>query len=252
MSTRSGSRAYPVDEFLQAITAQLDRAQDALALKVTETRRPLTWALKDLAVDLRVFIEITDQGRVTWRSAVPGEDAASTVHLSFTTITRPMVEENSFQVREDSDPRAVEQLGSAAELDPDDRRKLDWMGVRTVGQLRNLDPIAVEAIAGIPVSRLQAALVAASRPAVTAQEVVERGGRTLLAIHGANLADGERPEVRLAGAPVEVLEWKPHRLLVRPLAHHNEGELEVIAAGKRATGFFDLGRRPAQPEGAAP
>jgi hypothetical protein len=243
--TTSG-RAYPVDEFLQALTAQLDRAQDALSLKVSSTDRPLTWALKDLAIDLRVFIEINDQGRVTWRSAGPNEDGASTVHLTLTSITRPMVEENSFRFHGDEDQRGISRLGDTS-LDADERRKLDWMGVRTVGQLRKLDPIAVEAIVGIPVTRLQAALAAAARPAVVAQELVERAGRTLLAIHGANLANGSAPEVRLDGAPVEVLEWKPNRLLVKPHVHHREGQLEVLAAGQRAVAFYDLGLAHAAP-----
>src|SRR5215510_4597825 len=184
MTLGRSSRAYAVQEFLQALTAQLDRAQDALSLKVTGTQRPLTWALKDLAIDLRVFVEVTDDGKVTWRSAGPGEDGASTVHLSLTTITRPMVEENSFRIEEDHDPRALEQITQVAPLDADDQRKLSWMGGRTVGQLKNLDPVAVEAIAGIPIGRLQAALEAASHPAVVKQEVIERGGNTFLAIHG--------------------------------------------------------------------
>jgi hypothetical protein len=238
---RSSSRAYPVEEFLQALTAQLDRAQDALALKVSGTERPLTWALKDLAIDLRVFIEVTERGQVTWRSAGPGEDGASTVHLSLTSITRPMVEENSFRFQDDQDPRGITQISDDAALDPDEQRKLGWMGVRTVGQLRKLDPVAVEAIVGIPVGRLQAALQAASHPAVTSQEVVIRGGRPLLAIRGANLSGHAPPEVRMAGVPVEVLEWKPNRLLVKPQPHHTEGQVEVLTGGRRATAFFDLG-----------
>jgi hypothetical protein len=91
---RSPTRGYPVEEFLQALTAQLDRAQDALALKVTGTERPLTWALKDLSIDLRVFVQIdSDSGAVLLQSAGPNEEGASTIHLSLTTITRPMVEE---------------------------------------------------------------------------------------------------------------------------------------------------------------
>jgi len=243
MTLGRSSRAYAVQEFLQALTAQLDRAQDALSLKVTGTQRPLTWALKDLAIDLRVFVEVTDDGRVTWRSAGPNEDGASTVHLTLTTITRPMVEENSFRITEDHDARPVEQISQISQLDEDDRRRLEWMGVRTVGQLKKLDPVAVEAIAGIPMMRLQAALEAAANPVVLGQEVVDRGGRTLLAIHGANLVNGSPPEVRLAGSPVEVLEAKPSKLLVRPSAHHTEGQIEVLAGGKRATGFFRLPER---------
>jgi hypothetical protein len=249
---RSSSRAYPVDEFLQALTAQLDRAQDALSLKVSGTERPLTWALKDLAIELRVFVEVTDQGRVTWRSAGPGEEGSSTVHLSLTTITRPMVEENSFRFHETQDNRPVNQVSEVAAFDEGEQRKLEWMGVRTVGQLRKLDPIAVEAIIGIPVSRLQAALEAAARPAVVGQEVVDRGGRTLLAIQGANLANGTAPEVRLAGAPVEVVEWKPHRILVRPQTQHTEGQIEVFTGGQRAVGFFHLPGKISPPAAAVP
>ena len=47
--------AHPIVEFVQALTAQLDRAQDSLALKV-RAGRPLTWALKDVTIDLKVFL----------------------------------------------------------------------------------------------------------------------------------------------------------------------------------------------------
>jgi hypothetical protein len=238
---RASARAFPVEEFLQALTAQLDRAQDALALKVSGTARPLTWALKDLTLELKVFVEVNETGRVLWRSAGPNEEGASTVHLDLTTITRTMVEENSSTYHEESDPRTLDQIRQVGNLDAEDERKLDWMGVRTVGQLRRLDPMAVQAVMNIPVTRLQAALAAAAHPVVLGQEVVERGGRKLLAIHGVNLSDGRAPEVRLAGTPVEVLEHSPRALLVKPGATHREGQLEITAAGRKATGFFDLG-----------
>jgi len=244
MIGRPTGRGFPVEEFLQALTAQLDRAQDALALKVSGTNRPLTWALKDLSIDLHVFVEVSDTGKVLWRSAGPNEQGASTVHLDLTTITAPMVAENSFAYHEDVDPRPLEQLGGAAPLDEDDARKLEWMGVRTVGQLRRLDPLQVQAVMNIPVNRLQAALAAAAEPAVVHQEVIERDGNRLLALHGANLAPtakGSVPEVRLAGTPVEVVEQSPRRLLVRPLPTHVGGPFEVIANGKRTAGVFDLG-----------
>jgi hypothetical protein len=233
-----------VEEFLQALTAQLDRAQDALALKVAGTSRPLTWALKDLALELRVFVEVSDTGEVLWRSAGPNEEGASTVHLDLTTITRNMVEENASSFADEADPRPLEHLAGATPLDDEDQRKLGWMGVRTVGQLKRLDPLAVQAVMNIPVTRLQAALAAASHPVVLAQEIVQRDGRRLLAIRGANLSDGRAPEVRLAGTPVEVLEHSERALLVKPAATHTEGPMEITAGGRTATAFFDLGRAP--------
>jgi hypothetical protein len=43
-----------------------------------------------------------------------------------------------------------------------------------------------------------------------------------------------------------VIESRPTHLLVRPLEHHQTGQIEVMVNGDRATGFFRLpGTRPA-------
>jgi hypothetical protein len=243
--TRAGGgtpRAYPVEEFLQALTAQLDRAQDALAVKVTGTNRPLTWALKDISIDLRVFLDVNPQGRVTLRSAGANEEGASTVHLSLTTITRPMVEENAVAFHQDLDPRPIDDLVPMTSLGEDEQRRLDWMGIRTVGQLKQLDPNLANAVVGLPIGQLQAALEAAARPTVRSVEALARPDGPLLRIRGANLSDVVTPEVHLGGEPVEVLEHHPTQLLVRPLARHQggEGQVEVFVRGQRATGFFRL------------
>jgi len=251
--SRPSSRGIPVEEFLQAIGEQLDRAQDSLAVKA-RTGRPLTWALRDLKVDLQVFVELDERGRVLWRSAGANETGASTVHLEFTTITRPMIEENTWSFLDDSDPRSMEDIGVAADLSEDDQRRLGRLGVRTVGQLRRLsaetrNPKAVEAMIGIPVSKLEAALRASARPVVMGQELVRRSDETLLRIHGANLHDGINTEVLLGGEAVEVVEASPHALLVRPLEHHQSGSIEVLTAGDRATGFFRMRTSPAAAPG---
>jgi hypothetical protein len=238
----SAPRAYPVEEFLQALTAQLDRAQDALAVKVTGTNRPLTWALKDISIDLRVFVDVNPSGRVTLRSAAPNEDGASTVHLTLTTITRPMVEENAVAFHEDDDPRPIDDLVPMTNLGEDEQKRLDWMGIRTVGQLKQLDPNLANAVVGLPIGQLQAALEAAARPTVRSVEPVARPEGTILRIRGANLSDVVGPEVHLRGEPVEVLEHTPTQILARPLEHHQggEGQVEVFVGGQRATGFFRL------------
>jgi len=252
----TASRAFPVEEFLQALTAQLDRAQDALAVKVTGTNRPLTWALKDISIDLRVFVDVNTAGKVTLRSAAPNEEGASTIHLALTTITRPMVEENAVAFHEDLDPRPLGDLVPMTDLGEDEQRRLEWMGIRTVGQLKQLDPNLATAVIGLPIGQLQAALAAAARPTVRLAEPVAHAEGTMLRIHGANLSDVVTPEVRLRGEPVEVLEHSPNQLLVRPLAHHRDGEgqIEVFVRDQRATGFFRLGARraPSNGTGAAP
>lgn len=240
---RPGSRSFPVEDFLHALTAQLDRVQDTLAVKV-KAGRPLTWALKDLAIDLRVFVEVDSNGRVLMRSAGPNEEGASTIHLAFTTITRPMVEENTASMQ-DVDPRALEDLRGAADVDEATQRKLDWMGIRTVGQLKQLsqqtDARQVAAMAGIPALNLQALLAASARPAIASTEVMSRAdGTRVLKLHGANLSDGIDTEVFLDGDGVEVLEHRPDTVVVRPRDHHVEGKVELHTGGQRTTSYFRL------------
>ncbi|HVI36877.1 MAG TPA: IPT/TIG domain-containing protein [Gaiellales bacterium] len=205
--------------------------------------RPLTWALKDLSIDLHVFVEVDGGGRVLMRSAGANEEGASVVHLSLAAITRPMVEENTLSLRDETDPRTIDEL--RGHMDDDDRRRLDMVGIRTVGQLRRLTsettPAAVEATIGLPVDRLRALLEQAARPAVTGHEVLRRDGGPLLRIQGVNLSDGGSiPEVRLAGELVEVLEVKPQQLVVRPRGNQDEGPIEVRVGGDRATGWFRI------------
>lgn len=252
--SRTG-RAFPIEDFVQSLTAQLDRAQDGLAIKA-RTGRPLTFALKDLSLDLRVFCESDPSGRVLWRHAAANEDSASTVRLSFTSITKSMVEENTVAMTADEDPRGLESIGGADTLLAEDRQKLERVGVRTVGQFQRLsagaNPESVEAYLGIPVLRLQAALHRAAKPAITGNEVVRQGQRRLLKVRGVNLSSGEMPEVRLSGEPVEVIEASAGELLVRPLSHHTEGQIEVLVTGERATGFYELAPAPAPPAPVAP
>lgn len=253
--SRPSGRGVPVEEFLQAIGEQLDRAQDALAIKA-KTGRPLTWALRDFKIALQVFVEVDAQGQVLWRSAGPNEAGASTVNLEFTTITRPMIEENTYSILDEADARSIDQIGAAADLSDDERMRLRRLGVRNLGQLKRLSPRdaprleAIGEMVNIPVGKLEAALRASSRPSVASHDIVRRNDETLVRIHGANLTDGIDTEVRLAGEAVEVVEARPNQLLVRPLEHHESGSIEVMTGGERATGFFRLPKRAVDPYGA--
>ena len=246
----TAGRAFPVEDFVQAFTAQLDRAQDLLALKA-RTGRPLTFALKDLSVDLHVFWEADPSGRMLMRHADANEAGASTLHFNFTTITKAMAEENSVAMGADDDARPLKDLPAAASIDEPTRRRLEWAGVNTVGQLRRLtaEPAPVEAFfGGDPVQRMQALLEQAARPSVRQSEMVGfPDGSQLLRIRGSNLTDGVTPEVRLAGDPVEVVQANPGHLLVRPQENHTEGQVEVFVGPHRATGFFRIPGRAVMP-----
>lgn len=158
----TGDGSFGVEEFLEAITSQLDRTQDALRLKAVN--RPLTYAIRDFSLDLRVAVEMNGEGQVRFRSSSPNDTAASTVSIGFTTITRPMIEENTITLSEAQSPSLAD-MGFA----PEDQRSLEKIGVRNASQLKRLSSssgeTAVSRFADVPVNRLRAALQA-SRPQV--------------------------------------------------------------------------------------
>jgi hypothetical protein len=158
-----GDGSFLVEEFIDSITSQLDRVQDALRIKAVN--RPLTYALKDMALELKVFVELDPQGKVRFRTSGPNEAGASVVHLGFTTITKPMIEENTISLAASRSP-SLEEAGLA----PEERLRLERMGVRNVGQLERLQSSAgVQSVArfsAVSVDRLKSALVL-NRPRVT-------------------------------------------------------------------------------------
>ncbi|MBK7616749.1 MAG: hypothetical protein IPJ08_20725 [Burkholderiales bacterium] len=123
--------AFPVEDFINAITTQLDRVQDALRVKAVN--RPLTYALKDLQLELKVFVDLDPQGNVRFRPAGPNESGASTVNFGFTTITKPMIEENTVSMAATRSSPLTD-LG----LSPEEQQRLERMGVRNLAQLNNL------------------------------------------------------------------------------------------------------------------
>jgi hypothetical protein len=166
-----GDGSFLVEDFLGAITSQLDRTQDALAIKAVN--RPLTYAIKDFDMELKVFVDVDAEGRVRFRSPGPGETGASSLKIGFTTITRPMIEENTVALSLSRSPTLAEAGVPEAE-----RQRLERLGVRNTSELRRLGQSAgtagVSRLADVPVDRLRAALsfgrprVGAVGPAVPA------------------------------------------------------------------------------------
>ena len=236
MNGRETSAALPLEHFVQAITSQLDRAQTALALKA-RAGLPLTFAVKDLTLDLRTVVEM-DGSVVKIRPAAAGDHEPSTLHLSFTTITRPMMEENALQLAADHDePTQNEVVGE--DLSPEDLRKLEWAGVQTVSQLVALreqaGEQAIQRVADVPVLRLRAALERAARPMVREIETRPPANGSadeppIFHLRGRNLLRDGPPVVRLDGTPMKVLHSAVDRLVVQPIAQMMGTELEVETA----------------------
>jgi hypothetical protein len=166
-SSLTSEVGVPIEHFVQALTSQLDRAQAALALKA-RAGLPLTFAVKELTLDLRAHVEMVGSV-IHVRPAGPGDRDSSSLHFQLTTVTRPMIEENSVQLGVAADePTLREALGP--DVSEEEQRRLEWAGIHNVAQLRDLEQgsgeEALEKFTQVPASRLRAALARASLPRI--------------------------------------------------------------------------------------
>jgi hypothetical protein len=243
----------PLEQFIQALTSQLDRAQETMALKA-RAGLPLTFAVKDLTIDLRTHVGMSGSV-VHIRPAGPGDAEASVIHLSLTTITRPMIEENTQSLESEKGPSVQEAFGD--KLGADELRRLEWAGIRSVSQLRELQKDTGAEVIGrvsqLPIDRLRAALAAAAAPHVSHVVAAPDDGAVPAApgappplrIRGWNLRDGGEPQVSIAGRPAAVLQASDTELLVQPDEHVAAGTLEVrTTPDLSVAASFDLTEEP--------
>jgi hypothetical protein len=232
MNGRDSLDAVPLENFIQAITSQLDRAQTAMALKV-RAGLPLTFAVRDLSLDLRTHVDMEGE-TVRIRPAGPGDRDASTLHIALTTITRPMMQENALQLAADPEEIGIQEV-AGEDLSAEDLRRLEWAGIRTVSQLRQVTEETVERFANVPAMRLRAALQRAAQPLVREVTVHPRLGEAepqppLVRLRGRNLRGDHLPLVRMNGEDVPVVESGRHELVLAPLAHQMGGEVVIEPA----------------------
>lgn len=232
-----------LEDFIQAVQSQLDNAQAAMAIKARNLNLPLTFAIKDVNLDLRAHVEFTDS-EIRIRPAGAGEKEASVFHLVFTAITRPAIEENAITFATDPGDQTLDELGD--ELTTDERKRLEWAGVRTVKQFQEAEERGavhtIGRVTNLPVERLRKALDRASAPFVQRVEPVlpDAGGDAtqpaLLRVTGRNLVrGGTLPQVRIGDRPVSILKSAPEELLLAPDEDQWAGELSLRSAPTLAT-----------------
>ncbi|MDQ0373925.1 hypothetical protein [Cellulomonas humilata] len=238
-----------LEDFIQAVQSQLDNAQAAMAIKARNLNLPLTFAIKDVNLDLRAHVDFVDS-EIRIRPAAAGEKETSVFHLVFTAITRPAIEENAISFSTDPDDQPLDELGS--ELTTDERKRLEWAGVRTVKQFQEAEERGavhtIGRVTNLPVDRLRKALERAAAPLVQRVEPVppgvDRGALEppLLRVTGRNLIrHGALPQVRIGDRPVSVLKSAPDELLLAPDDGQWAGELSLRSAPTLATAMsFDL------------
>lgn len=245
LPTAMQDHGVPFDVFIQALTLQLDKAQASMALKARVGKMPMTFAVKDVSLDLRAFVQMVNDD-VWLRPAGPGDANASTVKLALTTVTKPMIDENAVNFQAE-DPKFSIRNALGESVSEDEQRGLERIGVHTIQQLQELRSAAgadvVARLARMPVNRLQQAMLAASAPRVT-RVVAAAPGPTPAPAQVHFQAPAQRPGagapmVRVRGQLVPVAQGEGSQFVLQPLAEQMGAEAEIeFDDGQRAT--FDL------------
>jgi len=230
MSELEGS--LPLEDLLNAVSAQLDRAQAALALKAQNTA--LTFAVKDLSLDLRAMVEIRDAA-LHVRPALAGEQGASTLNISFTTVTRPMLEENAIEMKA-NEPAITDEI---EDLSDEEARRLEWIGVRNLTQFNRARSRGgaheIKRLSRLPTDRLKQALNLAGQRAVTAVDRapadpsdLDPVSRFRLRVAGRNLTRaGQRPDIRVNGQAARTLAADDDAIIAEAPGHVQAGALAL-------------------------
>jgi hypothetical protein len=245
-----------LEDFIQAVQSQLDTAQARMTLKAQNDSLPLTFAIRDITMDLKAQVEMQD-GQILIKPAGSGDTEASVLHLVFTAITKPMIEENAVQLAVDAtDDTPLTEMGD--ELSEEEIRRLDRVGVRTVSKLNEMRQQglgrSVGRITNLPIDKLERVLSRATRPMISDVEVDgDRSGgeglRRQLRVRGRNLLrDGSPPRATIDGKPVGIVQATDTELVLAPREGQLAGQMSLAHDDvSSADVWFDLSEQMAPP-----
>lgn len=256
--TAIANSAVALEDFIQAVQMQLDTAQARMTFKAQNDHLPLTFAIRDISMDLKAHVEM-QRGEVRIRPAGPSDSDASVLHLVFTAITKPMIDENAAQLAVDNkNDVQLDELGDT--LDEEERRRLEWIGVRTVAKLDEIQKRglgrSVGRITNLPVDKLEHVLARASRPMVEDIETDVGANssddlRQRLRVRGRNLLkDGAPPLVSIGGKPVSVVRATDNELVLAPGLDQFAGQMSLAHDRRAPTELWFDQTRPGEPGGA--
>lgn len=235
------NQAWGLEDFLDSLILELDKAQDTLAVK--GIARPLTYTVKDVALDLQAF-PTYDGETVRFTTAQPGEEGSSRLTIELGSITDRVIREVT-RGPIAGDDVALDEVDT---LDEETKRSLKKIGVNSASDLDRIAArkVDIKAAAGTEVdySDLAAAIHRSRRnrnaPRILGVGLASGSSVSHLEIAGENLATAqsvdEFPAALLNGEAVAVESSDGSRLvlavptsLLRPGSNRLELALDPYA-----------------------
>jgi IPT/TIG domain len=199
-------------DFVNALGAELDCAEDALSLK--SYGRDVSFALNKLSLDVAVSARVDGRGRVLFRTAEPGDTGATVLKLDLAQMLRSQLEDARKPLDENVDSRPLSMLEGMT------REDLDAFADLAVFTLEDLRRVA----------RTPAMVVELARQTGLAEIRIRRWldlpylldlapdhgtAGDIVTIRGRKLGERSTASMVLFGdCPAPILEWAEHRIAV--------------------------------------
>lgn len=122
--------AWQLEDFVDSLVVELDKTRETLAVKAIN--KPLTYTVKELALDLNIFPSY-DGDTVKFITAQPGQQGASKVTIQLNSITDQQVRATT------KAPAKTDISISDIDVDKNTKKKLRKLGVNSVDDLRQIE-----------------------------------------------------------------------------------------------------------------
>jgi peptide/nickel transport system substrate-binding protein len=224
-------------DMVDAIAAEIDRAEDTLALK--SYARGMSFAIKQLSLDLQVAVRRDADGNIKFRTAEPNATGSTTLKLDFAQILQNQLSGNRRKLDEDVDPRPLDALGLTSE----EIRRLNAISIYSSDDLRSYTQTAatiaeVSRKTSIEDARLRQVL------GLPYLEALKPGGGlpgSLILLEGGNFG-AVRPSqasVYFQGVAVSIVAWTNARIQVQIPANATGSGVIFLVINDRISNTID-------------
>jgi hypothetical protein len=224
--------SWNLEDFVDSLVVELDKTRETLAIKAIN--KPLTYTVKDLAIDLNIFPTF-DGDQIRFTTAQPGQEGASKVNIQLGSITDQQVRATTKMSGLKNDTK-IEEIG----VDQKTRNKLRKMGVNSVDDLQQIEKKHVDIQRASDneidyktlANEIQKSRRSQTPPRVSAVSLsVDEQNRPFLHVQGENLTLNPKypPVTVINNNLAEVLEFNANELkILLSKDHITQTESELI------------------------
>jgi peptide/nickel transport system substrate-binding protein len=120
---------WQLADMVDAIAAEIDHAEDTLALK--SYARGMSFSLRQLSLDLQVAVRRDDNGQIKFRTADPNSTGTTIIKLDFAQLLKSQLGDDRRKLEQNIDRRPLDSIGLA----PEEIRALNAISIYSIDDL---------------------------------------------------------------------------------------------------------------------